>query len=236
MKTETKKTAPKRTSRKTAPGFSFPPDTVAFLGELRANNNREWFTANKTRYDLMVKQPALDFCDHIAAALGDLTGLPHGSKVFRVHRDVRFSKDKTPYKAYLHMLFQPSHSATAPKWFFGLEPDKLILGAGIFGFEKSALLDYRQRVVGADGHALHKQLERMRKAGMRTREPELKRVPSGFDPDLPQADLLRHKGLTAWLDMPGGPTDATEPDIVKTSIAGFKKLQPLFNWLNDPDT
>ena len=75
----------------------------------------------------------------------------------------------------------------------------------------------------------------MRKAGMRTREPALQRVPSGFDPDLPQADLLRHKGLTAWLDLPGGPGAAVKPDIVRTSMAGFKKLRPLFDWLNEPD-
>ncbi len=225
----------KKTGKSAAANFSFPPDTVAFLRELKANNNREWFTANKSRYELMVKQPAADFCDHVTLALERLTGMPHGSKLFRVHRDVRFSKDKTPYKAYLHMLFQPLDTASAPKWFFGLEPDKLVLGAGIFAFEKTALLTYRQRVAGTAGKALVKQIDKMRKAGMRIREPELKRIPSGFDAELPQAELLRHKGLTAWADLPGGPAAATKPDIVAASLAGFKQLQPLFVWLNALD-
>ncbi|MGI9475122.1 MAG: DUF2461 domain-containing protein [Hyphomicrobiaceae bacterium] len=228
-------TAKKKTAKSAAPKFSFPPDTVAFLRDLKANNNREWFTANKSRYELMVKQPAADFCEHMTVALERLTGQPHGSKIFRVNRDIRFSKDKTPYKTYLHMLFQPRDATDAPKWFFGLEPDKLVLGAGIFGFEKTAIDRYRKRVAGPDGKALAKQLEKMRKAGIRIREPELKRVPSGFDADLPHAELLRHKGLTAWMDLPGGPAAAAKPTIVSASAAGFKTLKPLFAWLSALD-
>lgn len=219
-------------SANSSPGFSFPPDTVAFLRDLKKNNNREWFTANKSGYELMVRQPASDFCDHMTAALAKLTGVPHGSKIFRVHRDVRFSKDKTPYKAYLHILFQPAENTGAPKWFFGLEPDKLVLGTGIFGFEKQALVAYRQRAAGPAGKALAKQLDKMRAAGIRIRDPELKRVPSGFAADLPQADLLRHKGLTAWADHPGGPAAAAKPDIVKTSVDTYKTLKPVFTWLS----
>ncbi len=222
----------RKTAKPTASKFSFPPDTVAFLSDLKANNNREWFQANKSRYDLMVKQPATDFCDQMTVELEHLTGLPHGSKAFRVNRDVRFSKDKTPYKAYLHMLFQPKDTENAPKWFFGLEPDKLVLGSGVFAFEKTAINTYRHRVAGAEGETLARQLDKMRKAGIRIRDPELKRIPSGFDADLPQADLLRHKGLTAWLDLPGGPAAAAKPSIVGASAAGFKTLKPLFVWLN----
>jgi len=212
--------------------WSFPPDTVQFLHDLAANNNREWFTQNKTRYDLMVKQPAADFCDHMVRALENLTDLPHSSKVFRVHRDVRFSKDKTPYKAYLHMLFQPKGFDNAPKWFFGLEPDKLALGAGIFEFEKKHALEaYRQRVAGDDGLPLGRQLDKMRKAGIRIRDPELKRVPSGFNVEHNYADLLRHKGLSVWRDHPGGPDAASKDDIVKTTTASLKTLSPLFMWL-----
>jgi uncharacterized protein (TIGR02453 family) len=211
--------------------WSFPPDTVQFLRELADNNNREWFTENKSRYDLMVKRPAADFCDHMVPALEDLTGLPHASKVFRVHRDVRFSKDKTPYKAYLHMLFQPKDVDNAPKWFFGLEPDKLILGTGVFEFEKAALETYRRRVTGDDGKALGKQLDKMRKAGMRIREPELKRIPRGYSAEHTYTDLLCHKGLTAWRDHPGGPEAASQDNIIKTTTANLKSLRPLFSWL-----
>jgi len=122
--------------------------------------------------------------------------------------------------------------AGAPKWFFGLEPDKLLVGAGIFAFEKTAINTYRERVAGAPGKALAKQLDQMRNAGIRVREPELKRVPSGFSSDLAHADLLRHKGLTAWADLPGGPAAAAKPTIVTASLSEFKKLKPLVVWLN----
>jgi uncharacterized protein (TIGR02453 family) len=231
--TRSAKTPMAKTEIKFKPAkWSFPPDTVQFLHDLAANNNRKWFTENKSRYDLMVKRPAADFCDHITLALENLTALPHTSKVFRVHRDVRFSKDKTPYKAYLHMLFQPKDIVNAPKWFFGLEPDRLALGAGVFEFEKKHALEaYRRRVAGDDGKVLGRQLDKMRKAGIRLRDPELKRIPPGYNPEHDYADLLCHKGLSVWRDHPGGPDAAAQDNIIKTTTANLTDLRPLFMWL-----
>ncbi len=76
-------------------------------------------------------------------------------------------------------------------------------------------------------------IARLEKAGLRIPEPELKRVPSGFDGDLEQAPLLRHKSLTAWCDHPGGPTDASGPDFIGVCKKQFNQVKPLMDWCLD---
>jgi len=213
-------------------GFpGFPKEAVKFLTDLKANNTRDWFTANKTVYEAAIKQPAAGFCEAMSARLEKMTGTPCRSKVFRIHRDLRFSKDKTPYNAHLHISFIPETGQTSPPcWFFGLEPERIVLGAGTFGFDKQALEAYRERVGGPDGKKLAKLMEKLGANGARTGEPELKRVPPGYDQDHAHADLLRRKGLSAWIDM-ADVKAATSPGFVATCQLNFKTLKPLYQWL-----
>ena len=213
-------------------GFSgFPKEAVKFLSDLKANNTRDWFTANKATYESAIKGPAAEFCEAMSGKLEKLTGTPCKSKVFRIHRDLRFSKDKTPYNAHLHISFTPeTGQASPPCWFFGLEPTRIVLGAGTFGFDKSALEAFRERVDGPDGKKLAKLLEKLGAQGARIGEPDLKRVPSGYAQDHPRADLLRRKGLSAWLDTEDTKT-ASSPDFVATCQVKFKTLRPIYDWL-----
>ena len=87
--------------------WCFPGEAVQFLQDLKNNNTRDWFTQNKSTYEQVIKQPAQAYCELMCAELTSLTSMPHQSKIFRVHRDVRFSKDKTPYNAHLHISFFP---------------------------------------------------------------------------------------------------------------------------------
>ncbi len=82
---------------------SFPTGTVLFLKGLRANNRRDWFNENKAAYEQDLEAPARAFCEVMRERLEALTGLSHDAKVYRIHRDLRFSKDKTPYNAHLHI-------------------------------------------------------------------------------------------------------------------------------------
>lgn len=208
--------------------WHFPDDTVAFLLDLKANNDREWFAQNKNRYEQAVKQPAKAFCAQMEAELQALTGLAHGSKVYRIHRDLRFSKDKTPYNPHLHISF---HAKGAPAaWFFGLEPEQLVLGVGTFAFDKPALESYRNRVAGPEGTRLAALLESLSGEGLRIGEPELKRVPAGYAPDHASAALLRRKGLSAWTDL-DDPDTAAGPNLIDSCVAGFGRVKPLFDWL-----
>lgn len=216
----------------TTQGFSgFAMETIDFLKELKANNARDWFTENKKVYEQVYKAPALAFSDIMASELQSLTGDIHTPKLFRIHRDVRFSKDKTPYNTHLHISFTPEHGSESPPcWFFGLDTKSLSLGVGIFGFQPAELDTFRKRVASEDGVLIAKALAKMSKAGARLGEPALKRVPSGYPKDHPNEALLRHKGLTAWKDL-GDETKALDDDLVGTCRTEFKQLKPLYDLL-----
>ncbi len=212
--------------------WHFPAETVAFLADLRDNNNRDWFNENKSRYQRAFRHQAEAFVDPMTAALTDLTGVAHKSKIFRIYRDVRFSKDKTPYNAHLHISFLPTDPAAPSAWFFGLDPDGLVLGAGIFAFEKAALIRYRDRVAGIDGEELVEIIDTLTRRGMHLGAPELKRVPTGYPAEHPRADLLRRKGMAVWHDFKDTKS-ATRGDLVATCGKTFATLKPLCDWLNE---
>lgn len=215
----------------TVAGFS--KDAVQFLKDLKANNNRKWFNANKKIYETEIKKPAEAFCEAMIEDLGKLTGRVHRSKIFRIHRDVRFSKDKTPYNTHLHIGFMPASEMNSPPcWFFGLDTENLTLGSGIFAFDKPELETFRERVAGSEGPKLAKLLGKLEANGIRITGAELKRVPAGYPKDHPQAELLCRKGLAVWDDL-GGPVVATKMDLVSACRSSFKQLKPVFDWLID---
>ena len=102
-----------------------------FFAELKVNNTREWFQDRKDFYNTDIKKPAELLADLLAEDLNRLTGNPHKPKLFRIHRDVRFSKDKTPYNPHLHFQWSRPDTATAPNWFLGSSPDYLIVAMGV---------------------------------------------------------------------------------------------------------
>ncbi len=215
-------------------GFSgFSEEAVAYLGGLKANNNRAWFADNKANYERAIKRPAAEFCSAMTGRLLDLTGLEHGSKIYRMHRDLRFSKDKTPYNSHLHISFIPeSAMAAPPHWFFGLEADSLAVGAGRFRFDKARLDIFRERGAGADGSELLALLRALANDGVRANQPELKRVPAPHGQDHANAGLLRRKSLSVWIDF-DGPDAALGPDALDACLAAFARLKPVFDWLLD---
>ena len=202
-----------------------------FLSDLKNNNTREWFAAHKPLYDADLKAPADAFAGVMASALSAMTELDHSAKVFRIYRDVRFSKDKTPYNPHLRIGFTPDTPATnRPMWFFGVDPQGFALGTGVFAFDKDALSAFRARVAGPDGKALAAMIDGLRNAGARISEPDLKRVPTGYPQDQNHGDLLRHKGLSAWRDF-DDPGRLTRPDTVEFCLSEFTKIRPLFDAL-----
>ena len=207
----------------------FTGEAVGFLKDLKADNTRDWFTANKKIYESRDQEArgAVRF-GHGVGTGNASPGRPHKTKVFRINRDVRFSKDKTPYNSHLHISFTPeSTMAVPPAWMFGLAPDYFTLGCGVFEFGKGELERFRVLAAGDDGAKLLDLIAALGNDGLRVSEPGLKRVPSGFDKDHPNGDLLRRKGLIAWLDF-AGPETAVGPRVVETCTAGLKRLQPLF--------
>ena len=204
------------------------PDARAFLSELAVNNQREWFAAHKQSYDTTLKAPALLLLDQVAHDIGRKAGQILTPKLFRPHRDVRFSKDKTPYHTHLHLLWAIEAGTTQkPGLYFGISPDYVRLGGGIMGFDKPNLTTWREAVDGPFGDKIQTLLDDLARQDLIPEEPDLKRVPAPFDRDHRQASLLRRKGLTVWRDLE--PSHFTAPQAAISDL--FDALQPMLKGL-----
>ncbi len=212
-----------------------PAAGILFLRELTANNDRDWFKANKSRFDADLKQPASLLSDVLAEELSAHTGTPMNAKLFRIHRDVRFSTDKTPYNTHMRFAFWPSGAAlktpmSGPAFYMSVEPEEVIAGAGAIGFEPGAISRYRNRIVGGEANTLSGLLKSLTADGLRIDPPELKRLPRGFSATNPAEEtLLRRKGLAAWHHR----ALATPPNDVTMDqcLDGLLATKPVFDWL-----
>tara|TARA_R110002094_G_scaffold63640_3_gene73924 strand:+ start:969 stop:1640 length:672 start_codon:yes stop_codon:yes gene_type:complete len=219
-------------------GFEgFPKAGIKFLKDLEQNNSRDWFNDNKKTYEQSVKALAEHFLSEVQAALEKKLNGEVVPKLFRIHRDVRFSKDKTPYNTHERMAFfgkpgkagQGTHSG----FYFSLDTKGVFYGAGSMNLEKQALEKYRAAVCdGKRGASLDKMMKALVKKGCRLSEPDLKRVPSGYDIDPAYAHLLQHKGLAAWIDNKGH-AKATGQDAVKQAVSAFTTVRPIYDFLMD---
>jgi uncharacterized protein (TIGR02453 family) len=207
--------------------LGFAPEAMDFLRELKANNDRGWFASSKPRYERVIRRPAEAFAAVVAPEIEALAGCAVTTKIFRIHRDVRFSKDKSPYNAHLHIGFVTGASG----FYFGLEPDCLHLGAGAFEFSGLALDRFRAAAANeAEGVTLAALVASLRGAEFQIGEPDLKRVPTPYPADHPRGDLLRRKGLTAWRRISDRATlEGLEP--VDEALNVYRTLTPLNQWI-----
>ncbi len=211
---------------------TFQQSTLDFLSELQDNNNREWFTENKKRYKAEVEQPGKSFYQSVSTELEKHFAAPFSGKVFRIYRDVRFSKDKTPYNTHIRMAWwSQAEPLINPGFYLSLEANNISVGAGRFEFEKPALEVYRNAVVDDNsGQQLSQILQKAHQSNLQLREPDLKKVPPGFDPKGPRAELLKYKGIHLWVD-------DLQQDIAfgesgpQNLMKQFKRFQGLYNWL-----
>src|SRR5918996_4016229 len=133
---------------------SFSPALFTFLRDLKQNNDRDWFKANKPRYEKAVLEPALqfivDFEPHLLAISPHFVAdpRPSGGSLFRIHRDTRFSKDKSPYKPYTGIQFRHElgKDAHAPGFYLHLEPGGVFAGAGIWHPDQPTLVRIREAI------------------------------------------------------------------------------------------
>jgi uncharacterized protein (TIGR02453 family) len=181
----------------------FSRDFPGFFRELEANNNREWFNENKARYHATVVTPMLGFIEAMAPHLATIApcyraiAKAHGGSMFRIYRDTRFSKDKTPYKTHAacHFRHQAGKDAHAPGFYAHFEPGRVMFGGGIWRPASAQLNAVRSFI--ADNPVAW---TRIRNAGDVTeyggiRGESLKRVPRGFDPEHPHVEDLKRKSF-----------------------------------------
>ncbi len=217
-------------------GFDgFPAGGIIFLQELLENNSRPWFAQNRARYKEALEAPAKLFLNEMEQELMRCFGGAFTGKIFRLHRDLRFSKDKTPYNSHLRMAFFPDgHARAGQGFYFSLEPEGFVLGGGAMGFSPSGLERFRHQLLDqTQGPAIDSLVSGLVQNGYRLEPSELKRVPAGFDKDHPRAALLRRKSLTLWRDFTG------HQGLIGRGAVGFcmkvfQELHPLLRLLNAP--
>lgn len=219
----------------------FPRHTAAFFKELKSNNDAEWFAAHKPDYDAHVLAPAKAFVTAMGRALRalspDIMFLPAVNKsIFRIYRDTRFSGDKTPYKTHLGIYFWEGSGAKldCPGFYFHLEPPGLMLGAGVYMFSKPLLAAYREAVADEQmGSELARIAAGLRKKGYEIGMPHYKKIPRGYDPDHPRADLLKFSGLTALIQFKNTPAQLHTAQCVDLCFKHFQAMAPIQQWLVD---
>ena len=211
----------------------FTPATFRFLSDLAANNRREWFESNRARYESDVKEPALRFITDFGPHLKKISThfradpRPVGGSLFRIHRDVRFSKDKSPYKTHtgIHFRHFEAGDAHAPGFYLHIQPGEVFVGVGIWHPDGDALQRIRGRV--AESPAAWKKAVKNKAFSDRFElgGESLSRPPKGFDPDHPLIEDLKRK------DFIGGASltqkDLTSPSFLKEFAAMCRAGGPL---------
>lgn len=166
-----------------------------FFAELAENNTRDWFEPRKAIYVDEIRKPATFLAEIMAEELSRQTGRALKPKVFRIYRDVRFSKDKTPYNAHLHMIWtETAGEPLAPVYFFGVAPGKMDLGCGVIRMEGAGLTRYRA-FIDRSGDALREGMEETGATLSDWGPDPLKRVPKPYGAEHPHAELLKRKAL-----------------------------------------
>ncbi len=180
------------------PGFT--REALQFLADLAANNERTWFRPRKAEYERLLKGPLEALCAALAEVFEvrhvPLTADPARSP-FRIYRDVRFSKDKSPYKPYVSASFPWAGAGGGVGGYFHLQPGEVFVGGGMWHPAPARLAAWRAAVVG-DGDRVHAALDDpgFRAAFGDVAGDRLKRVPAGFAADDPDAELLKLKDVT----------------------------------------
>jgi len=208
-----------------------PRATFDFLRDLADNNEREWFQANKDRYSAEVVAPISAFIEAMAPHVHAVSEhfvvdpRPHGGSMFRIYRDTRFSKDKTPYKTHVGCQFRHAagKDAHAPGFYVHIEPGKCFFGGGIWHPPSGPLRAIRQRIVDKP--------ERWREviADIAVRGDQLKRGPKGFDPEHELIDDLKRKTFFSMEE--GNEALARSHKFEKRVAQQFEHIAPMMEFL-----
>jgi uncharacterized protein (TIGR02453 family) len=203
----------------------FGAGATRFYEELAADNTRDWWLANRDRYERDIRAPLEHLLDDLAGEFGE-------GKVFRPNRDTRFSKDKSPYKtaaaAVVGASGDGSHSL-----YLQLSAEGLMVAGGAYMLGGDELARLRAAIDDQrTGPELVGIVERLREQGAQTGAHDaVKTAPRGYPVDHPRIDLLRNKGIIGWFDHAPGPWLATAAARDRV-IAGWRAIAPLNSWLD----
>ncbi|MBV9820596.1 MAG: DUF2461 domain-containing protein [Actinobacteria bacterium] len=198
-------------------GISFA--ALDFYEDLENDNSKSFWTAHRSVYDEQVKAPLQELATELAEEFGT-------AKLFRPFRDVRFAKDKTPYKTHQGVYFAESRR------YLQISAAGLYASGGYYDMASDQVARYR-RAVAEDlpGQSLVQSVKLATKSRLELRGEQLTRIPSGFAKEHPRQELLRHKSI--WLTREFGSPEWLQTPRAKTELVkAWRAMQPLIDWLD----
>lgn len=216
-----------------------PPDLYDFLIDLKENNNRTWFQANKGRYEKEFKEPLLAFITAFGERLPAISpyymAVPKvtGGSLFRIYRDVRFSKDKRPYKTWagMHFRHERAQDVHSPGYYIHLEPGNNFISCGIWKPDSASI----GKIRGVIAEHPRRWIDAVREPGFisvyRLAGESLKRPPRGYDPDHFLIDDLKRKDYLASIAISTKRT--TSPSFLDYYVEMCQKAAPFMRFLTE---
>jgi uncharacterized protein (TIGR02453 family) len=215
----------------------FTKATFLFLDELAANNNREWFEQNKARYEMLVRTPALEYIEQMGPALEKIA--PHfradprkiGGSLMRVHRDTRFSNDKTPYKTNIGIQFRHSlcKDVHAPGFYVHIATDECFLAVGCWHPEPDSRGKIRDLIVDDTEQWIAARDQKRFTRRWALSGDSLNRPPRGYDSAHLALDDLKRKDFIGV--SPLSPDDVMSENLVKLTSTRFAAAVPFMSFL-----
>lgn len=217
----------------------FPKDFFAFFRELKAHNERPWFEANKQRFRDSVQAPMTEFIAQMAPRLRKISKhftadpRPNGGSMFRIYRDVRFAKDKRPYKehAACHIRHAAGKDVHAPGFYMHFAPSEVMFGGGMWVPPPDALAKVRDAIVSDSGAWKKVKTDKafVRCFGDIDDGDVLLRPPRGYDPEHPFIADIKRKSFFAMeeADM----KLASSPKLLDAVTQTFRAASPLMKFL-----
>ncbi|MEY9952373.1 DUF2461 domain-containing protein [Leifsonia sp. EB34] len=198
----------------------FDEDAIAFYRELTLHNDKAFWLANRERYEQRVAAPMHALAEALEPAFG-------AGRLFRPYRDVRFSRDKSPYKLHAALTFERGG-------YVQVSAEGLAGGAGVYQLDKEQLDRYRRAVdAPRTGGELAAALATLRAAGIAIEIPEqLKTSPRGYPGDHPRVELLRYKGIITWADW-GVPEWFASPEAADRIAEFLHDSEPVTSWFRE---
>ncbi|MFT4264810.1 MAG: DUF2461 domain-containing protein [Nocardioides sp.] len=201
----------------------FPSAALDFYDDLEVDNTKSFWEAHKTTYQSAVLEPMKALTKELEAEFG-------AAKIFRPYKDVRFSKDKTPYKTH-----QGAFVAVAPQtgYYVEVSPRGVRTGGGCYWFEPPRLAAFRQAIDhDRFGPELERLLRSAERRGYEVGGDRLKTKPRGFDADHPRIELLKHKSLTLGRMIGFEPVIHT-PALLDLVRADWRATRPVTDWIGE---
>src|SRR4051812_22823600 len=208
-------------------------DTLRFLGELKKHNERPWFEKNKARYETSVRDAMLDLVAELQPRLRKVSRkvMVEPKSVMRIYRDVRFSKDKSPYKTYLGAMFRHADGkeSPAPGFYLHVEPGETMVGGGVWHPEGKALKGIRDAIVEDSAGWKKVTAGLLKGAGCSMIGESLKRPPPGYDPEHPLIEDLKRKDFCVAMEFTDAQVTSKKfPDEIGKAA---EKMAPFMKFL-----